>query len=78
MVIEVTDGLACWVKYVAGNITGGPKARVAVFRAVMARMEAVARDAGCTEIKLCGRDWSRILPDYSPCEGRLNCIRKGL
>lgn len=66
MVIEVTPALVCWVKYLAGTILGGPKARIAVIRDAMARIEAVARDAGCTQIRLCGRDWSAILTDYEP------------
>lgn len=79
MVIEVTNGLACWVKYLAGHIDGGPKARVAIIRAAIAHIEAVARGAGCTEIKLCGREtWARIMPDYEPFEGHRNGLRKGL
>jgi hypothetical protein len=78
MVIEVTADLVCWVKYLAGHIEGGPRARVAIIRAGVDHIEAVARQAGCTEIKLCGRDWARILPDYSPFEGHRNGLRKGL
>lgn len=78
MVIEVTDGLACWVKYLAGHIEGGPKARVEIIRAAIEHIEAVARNAGCTEIKLCGRDWSAILPDYEAFDGHQNGLRKGL
>lgn len=78
MVIEVTDGLACWVKYLAGRIDGGPKVRVAVIREAVAHIETVAREAGCTEINLCGRDWSAILPDYEALEGHRNGLRKGL
>jgi hypothetical protein len=78
MVIEVTDGLACWVKYLAGQIEGGPRARVATIRAAVEHIEAVARNAGCTEIKLCGRDWSAILPDYEALGGHQNGLRKGL
>lgn len=79
MVVEVTNGLACWVKYLAGHIDGGPKARVAIIRAAVAHIEAVARKAGCTEIKLCGREtWARIMPDYEPFEGHRNGLRKGL
>lgn len=78
MVIEVTDGLVCWIKYLAGAIEGGPKARVAIIRAAVAHMETVARDAGCTEIKLCGRDWSRVLKSYRPFDGHTNGLMKEL
>lgn len=78
MVIEITDDLVCWVKYLAGAIEGGPKARVALMREAVARMESVARNAGCTEIKLCGRDWSRVLKNYRPLEGHPNGLTKEL
>lgn len=78
MVIEVTDSLVCWVKYLAGQIEGGPKARVAVMRSAVEHIEAVARNAGCTEIKLCGRDWARILPSYRPFDGHENGLMKEL
>src|SRR5690554_3504049 len=78
MVIEVTDGLVCWVKYLAGHIDGGPKARVAIIREAVAIMESVARNAGCSEIKLCGRDWSRVLNTYRPFEGHPNGLSKEL
>ena len=78
MVIEVTDDLVCWIKYLAGTIEGGPKARVAVIRAAVARMETIARNAGCTEIKLCGRNWSTVLPDYVAFDGHRNGLSKEL
>jgi hypothetical protein len=78
MVIELTNDLVCWTKYLAGNIEGGPKARVAIIRAAVRHLETVARDAGCTEHRLCGRDWQRILPDYQPFEGHQNGLKKEL
>lgn len=78
MVIEVTDGLVCWVKYLAGQIEGGPKARVSIIRGAVEHIEAMARDAGCSEIRLCGRDWSRILKTYRPSDGHPNELCKEL
>lgn len=76
--IELTDDLCCWIKCAAGAVEGGPKARVQTIREIMAFVEKVAREAGCSEIKICGRDWSRILKDYEPFDGFQNGIRKGL
>ena len=76
--ITLSDDLCCWIKCAAGSVEGGPKARVKTILAIMAHFEAVARDAGCSEIKICGRDWSKILKDYEPFDGFLNGIRKGL
>jgi hypothetical protein len=78
MVIEVDGGLTCWVKYLAGSIGGGPRARIAAVLAGIGHLEAVARDGGCREIRLCGRDWSAILNDYQPFEGERNGLVKEL
>lgn len=78
MVIELADDLSCWVKYLAGSIEGGPKARVSIIRGAVEHLEAVAKDAGCTEIRLCGRDWSAILPDYTAFDGHRNGLKKEL
>lgn len=78
MVIRVSDELVCWTKYLSGHIEGGPKARLAIMRDVVRHLENVARDAGCTEHRLCGRDWSTILPDYEPFDGLRNGLKKEL
>jgi hypothetical protein len=78
MVIEVASDLVCWTKYLAGTIEGGPKARIAIMRSAVRHLETVARNAGCTEHRLCGRDWRRILPDYTPFEGHRNGLMKEL
>lgn len=78
MVLEITSDLVCWVKYIGGRIEGGPKRRLQFFRDVMRNLEHVARGSGCCEIRLCGRDWSKILPDYLPCDGYPNELRKAL
>ena len=78
LVLEVASDLVCWTKYLAGTIEGGPKARVALIRAAVEHIETVAKAAGCTEHRLCGRDWARILPDYKPFEGLRNGLTKEL
>lgn len=78
IVFEKPVSLSCWVKYLAGQIEGGPKARVAIIRAAVEHIEKMARDAGCTEVCLCGRDWHRILPSYEPLQGHRNGLRKEL
>lgn len=78
MVLEVSNDLVCWTKYLAGTIEGGHKARLAIIRQAVEHIETVARAAGCTEHRLCGRDWSAMLTDYEPFEGFRNGLRKGL
>lgn len=78
MVIEVSDSLVFWIKGLAGAIHGGPKAKVRTIRGTVAFMEQMARGAGCREVRLCGRDWSKLLPDYEPFDGLRNGLRKVL
>lgn len=78
IVLQVTSDLVLWTRYAAGFVSGGPKQRVATMRQVVERLETVAREAGCKEHRICGRDWSRILPDYRPFEGQQNGLSKEL
>ncbi len=78
MVIEVDSEMACWTKYLAGNIEGGPRAKIEIIRGAVAHIERFAKEAGCASHRLCGRDWSRILPDYVPFEGYRNGLMKEL
>lgn len=78
MVFEKPDGTVFWTKYLAGKIEGGPKERVSIIRQAVDHIEKVAREAGCKEHRLCGRDWARVLPNYKPFEGERNGLRKGL
>lgn len=78
--IENVGGrIICGVHDLVGCLDLPPKAWRETMRAVMAILEAKARDAGCHEMRMCGRDWSRIFPDYEPLEGGdPNLIRKRL
>jgi len=81
LVVEVSqeDGrLVGWVSYAIGGFTGGPKARLAMIRHGLAEIENAMRNAGCAENRICGRDWSRVLPDYEPFTERRNGLRKVL
>src|SRR5690606_1092610 len=57
------DGVGvCWLNYVGGTVTGGPKAFIRAARAIVDQIEVLARDAGCTELRGGGRNWSRVFP----------------
>jgi hypothetical protein len=49
-----------------GHIDLPPKAWIRFVRAEIRKLENIARDAGCVEFRIAGRDWSRILRDYEP------------
>jgi hypothetical protein len=75
------DGkVICSVDHLEGWIGLPPKAWVRTIRAELAQIETIARDAGCDEIRLAGRNWSRVLPDYEPFKpvSNTNGLRKAL
>jgi len=76
--IEDDGTKVCGIKQIVGTIHAPPKAWVAAVREEVAKIEGMARDKGFDEIRICGRDWSRIFPDYSACAGLTNGIMKRL
>lgn len=61
-----TADRCCWLLYAAGSCDGGPKAWLAVMRMLMGQFEGLSLTYGCTEMRVQGRDWSRVLSDYQP------------
>lgn len=53
-----------WVIY-AGGISGG----IQTMRDLMQGFEHLARANGCHDVKFEGRDWRKVLPDYSARRG---------
>lgn len=68
----------CGIKKMFGTIKAPPKAWVAAVREEVAKIEAIARNAGCSELRIAGRDWSRVLNDFELYDGLTNGIRKRL
>ena len=75
---EDAGRIICGICELEGKISMKPKAWVTAVRAEVAKLEHIAREAGCAEMRIAGRDWSRILPDYQPFDGAQNGIRKAL
>lgn len=63
-----------------GKIALPPKAWLRVVRREMRELERIAREAGCAEMRVSGRDWSSILTDYEPMNAPTvrNGLRKAL
>ena len=73
------DGVdVCWLPFIAGKTGMGPKAFVAFMRAMMGQFEDMARAAGAEEIRIGGRDWSRVFPDFERFDDVPNRLRKRL
>ena len=78
-VYQEGDELICGLRNLEGRFNLPPKAWLRTLRAEMTKLETIARDAGCAEMRLAGRDWSRVLPDYEPLPGgKPNRLRKRL
>lgn len=75
---EADGTIVCGIRNILGTISARPKAWLRAVREELARIETVARDAGCHEMRIAGRDWSRVLPDYEHCFGLKNGLRKRL
>lgn len=73
------DGVQClWLNYIAGSSDVGPRGFIRAVRKIMAEYEKLARNAGCEEIRIGGRDWSRIFPEFERFDDKPNRLRKRL
>lgn len=68
----------CWLSYLAGSVNTPPRHWLRIIRDGVAEIEALARAAGCEQVRIGGRDWSRILPDYERFDDEPNRMRKVL
>jgi hypothetical protein len=76
-IYEEGDELICGLLDLKGKFDRG--AFLTSVRREMKTIETLARDAGCVEMRLAGRDWSRVHTDYEPLPGdKPNRLRKRL
>lgn len=63
--VRDTGRLGFWVLYAQGEVSGGPRQRVAAYRDMMNLFAEMARDCGADEIWVEARpEWGRALTDY--------------
>lgn len=55
-----------WLPYMVGRIEGGPKLWLRTMRAIMDHFVARARASGCTIVRIGGRNYRRVFPDFEP------------
>jgi hypothetical protein len=73
------DGVTVlWLPYLAGITKMSPKAWLKMARGLMRHYEDCGRAAGCAEIRIGGRDWSRVFPDFERFDDKPNRLRKRL
>lgn len=71
-------GLVCGLRRMEGKIDLPPKALKAAAKQELAKIERIAKEAKCVEIRHIGPGWSRILDDYEPIPGVKHGLRKRL
>jgi hypothetical protein len=57
-----------WIPYIAGRVRGGPKLWLRTMRGIMDHFVEQARKAGCEIVRIGGRDYRRVFPDFEPCD----------
>jgi hypothetical protein len=72
------DDMVCGIYQMCGYIHVPPKAWLRVVREQMRLIEQMAKESGVTEMRVAGRSWARVLPDYEPFSDRPNGLRKRL
>lgn len=73
------DGMLCFgITQLVATIDYPPRRWLRLVRSAVDELSAWASSAGCKEIRMCGRDWSRIFPDFEPMSGLRNGLRKAL
>lgn len=60
--------LICSIDQLEGRIDLPFRRWLALVRGELRALEDSARDAGCAEMRMAGRDWSRVFPDYEQFE----------
>jgi hypothetical protein len=58
--------MVCGLRWIEGRIDLGPKAMRAAITEELSKIEAIAREAGCTEMRHSGDDRGWCLPGYEP------------
>lgn len=58
--------MICGLRWIEGTMTLRPKAMRAAIIEELTKIEAIARDAGCTEMRHSGDDRGWCLPGYEP------------
>jgi len=77
-VFEEDGRKVCGIYKLDGMVNLPPKLWLRTVRAEVDKLERIARDAGCAEMRIAGRDWSRILPGYEALPSLPNGLRKAL
>jgi hypothetical protein len=77
-VVEENERRICWLYHLELHLKLPPKAWLRKVRGELAKLENIAREAGCAEMRIRGRDWSKIIIGFEALDGVPNGLRKVL
>jgi hypothetical protein len=77
-VYEEDGKICCGLYRLDAHLDLPPKQWLRTMRTEMTKIETIAREAGCVEMRVAGRNWASVLPDYEPLIGPRNGLRKVL
>lgn len=77
-VFEEDGRMCCGIYQLNGKINLPPKAWIRAVRYEIDRLEKVAKSVGCTEMRVAGRSWAKILTDFEPFPAIKNGLRKAI
>lgn len=72
------DDMVAGIYQLKGRISLKPKRWLRVVRGYVHRIERICKFSGCRELRVAGRNWKQILPEYEPYDGVPNGLRKRL
>jgi hypothetical protein len=68
----------CGIFHIEGTLKLPPKQWLRTMRAELTTIEEQCRKVGIAELRMAGRDWSRVVQGYEPLPGVPNGLRKVL
>lgn len=77
-IIHDAGEMVCGLRFLRGRISLGPKAMRTAMHEELSKIEGLAREAGCTEMRHAGNDLAWCLPGYEPMPELPNGRRKKL
>jgi hypothetical protein len=63
-IIEAGNECVCFIEYAGGEIKGGPRRFIKTVRLIVNKIEELARNADCTELRAGGRNWLPVFDGW--------------
>lgn len=61
---EIEGVKTLWLPYMVGKLNQPPKRWLSMIRQIMAHFETLAKEAGCSEVRIGGRNYRGVFPGF--------------